>query len=174
MKKFFTKDLFFKCKILLSIKESIKYRAIIHIFKNTEYQVSKTSNLNIEEKFGIGRNIDYTGRLKTTFIMQKNSTLNICGKFYSYTGSKIVIHPDAILTVGNGSFMNVDSKIYCKEKIDGIVFLTAFPCGLDSLVNELVMRKIDKPYLNLVIDDLDSLAGMETRIESFVDIIEQA
>lgn len=117
MKKFFTKDLFFKCKILLSIKESIKYRAIIHIFKNTEYQVSKTSNLNIEEKFGIGRNIDYTGRLKTTFIMQKNSTLNICGKFYSYTGSKIVIHPDAILTVGNGSFMNVDSKIYCKEKI---------------------------------------------------------
>ena len=61
-----------------------------------------------------------------------------------------------------------------KEKIDGIVFLTAFPCGLDSLVNELVMRKIDKPYLNLVIDDLDSLAGMETRIESFVDIIEQA
>lgn len=69
---------------------------------------------------------------------------------------------------------NVSSVIYCKEKVDGIVFLTAFPCGLDSLVNELVMRKIDKPYLNLVIDDLDSLAGMETRIESFVDIIEQA
>ena len=37
----------------------------------------------------------------------------------------------------------------------------------------LVLRKIDKPYLNLVIDDLDSLSGVETRLESFVDIIEQ-
>lgn len=68
---------------------------------------------------------------------------------------------------------NIGSIVLCNEKIDGIVFLTTFPCGLDSLVNELVMRKIGKPYLNLVIDDLDSSAGIETRIESFVDIIEQ-
>ena len=61
----------------------------------------------------------------------------------------------------------------CKEKIDGILFLTTFPCGIDSLVTELVLRKIDKPYLNLVIDDLDSMSGIETRLESFVDIIEQ-
>jgi predicted nucleotide-binding protein (sugar kinase/HSP70/actin superfamily) len=29
------------------------------------------------------------------------------------------------------------------------------------------------PYLNIIIDDLNSLAGIETRIESFIDIIEQ-
>lgn len=69
---------------------------------------------------------------------------------------------------------NIGSIILCKEKIDGILFLTTFPCGLDSLVNELVIRKIDKPYLNLVIDDLDSLTGIYTRLESFVDIIEQS
>jgi len=68
---------------------------------------------------------------------------------------------------------NIGSIILCKEKIDGILFLTTFPCGIDSLVTELVIRKIDKPYLNLVIDDLDSLSGIETRLESFVDIIEQ-
>jgi len=68
---------------------------------------------------------------------------------------------------------SIGSIVLCNEKIDGIIFLTTFPCGLDSLVNELVMRKIGKPYLNLVIDDLDSSAGIETRIESFVDIIEQ-
>jgi len=44
---------------------------------------------------------------------------------------------------------------------------------LDSLVNELVMRKISKPYLNLIIDDLDSNTGLETRLESFIDIVEQ-
>ena len=62
---------------------------------------------------------------------------------------------------------------YCKNKINGVIFLSTFPCGLDSLVNELVMRKIDIPYLNLIIDDLDSSVGLETRIESFIDILEQ-
>lgn len=57
------------------------------------------------------------------------------------------------------------------DKIDGIIFLSVFPCGLDSLVNELVMRKLNKPYLNLVIDDIENGGGIETRLESFVDII---
>jgi len=60
-----------------------------------------------------------------------------------------------------------------KSKIDGIIFLTTFPCGLDSLVNELVMRSVDIPYLNIVIDQTESLSGFETRIESFVDILNQ-
>ena len=35
------------------------------------------------------------------------------------------------------------------------------------------MRKIKLPYLNLIVDDLDSLTGFETRIESFIDIIKE-
>ena len=67
---------------------------------------------------------------------------------------------------------NIISSIYkAKEKIDGIIFLSSFPCGLDSLVNELVLRKLDKPYINIIVDDVESLGGIETRIESFVDII---
>lgn len=68
---------------------------------------------------------------------------------------------------------NIGAIVLSNEKIDGIIFLSTFPCGLDSLVNELAMRKIGKPYLNLVIDDLDSNTGIETRLESFIDIIEQ-
>lgn len=59
-----------------------------------------------------------------------------------------------------------------EDKIDGVIFVSSFPCGPDSLVNDLVVKKIKIPYLNLVIDDLDSLAGIETRLESFIDIIE--
>lgn len=61
---------------------------------------------------------------------------------------------------------------FVENKVDGIVFVSSFSCGPDSLVNELVMRKIELPYLNLVVDDLDSLAGIETRLESFIDILE--
>ncbi|MDO5568541.1 MAG: acyl-CoA dehydratase activase-related protein [bacterium] len=61
---------------------------------------------------------------------------------------------------------------YYYEHIDGIIFLTTFPCGPDSLVNELMIRKIeDKPTLNLIIDESTSTAGLETRLESFLDII---
>ena len=62
--------------------------------------------------------------------------------------------------------------MFLKNKIDVIIFLTTFPCGLDSLVNELAMRKESFPYLNLIMDDSDAFAGMDTRIESFLDILE--
>lgn len=57
------------------------------------------------------------------------------------------------------------------NKTDGVIFLSSFPCGLDSLVNELVMRKINKPYINIIIDDNSIDGGIETRIESFIDIV---
>lgn len=59
----------------------------------------------------------------------------------------------------------------CKDKVDGIIFLSVFPCGLDSLVNEVVIRKVKCKCLNLVIDDMDGFAGIETRLESFIDIV---
>lgn len=68
---------------------------------------------------------------------------------------------------------NIGSIPLCENKIDGIILISAFPCGPDSLVNELVIRRVKKPVLNLIIDDLDSFSGMETRLESFVDILKQ-
>ena len=63
---------------------------------------------------------------------------------------------------------------YYKHSIDGIMFLTAFPCGPDSLVNELMLRKINHlPTTNILIDELTSSTGLETRLESFIDIIKE-
>lgn len=68
----------------------------------------------------------------------------------------------------------IGSIHYYKEKINGIIFLTTFPCGPDSLVNELMIRKINNiPTLNIIIDELTSLTGLETRIESFIDIVSE-
>lgn len=66
---------------------------------------------------------------------------------------------------------NLSSISKSINMVDGIVFLSSFPCGLDSLVNELVMRKINKPYINIIIDDNSVSGGIETRIESFIDIV---
>ncbi|MDR0272757.1 MAG: acyl-CoA dehydratase activase-related protein, partial [Clostridiales bacterium] len=62
---------------------------------------------------------------------------------------------------------------YYKDKVDGIIFMTTFPCGPDSLAIELIMRKIkDVPMTNLIIDSNFGEAGLQTRIESFIDILE--
>lgn len=60
------------------------------------------------------------------------------------------------------------------DKIHGIIFITTFPCGPDSLVNELCIRKIKGiPMANIILDELQGEAGLQTRIESFIDIIRE-
>ena len=58
------------------------------------------------------------------------------------------------------------------DKIDGLILMSTFPCGPDSLVNEMINRRIKhKPILNLILDGQEGSAGIETRLESFIDII---
>jgi predicted nucleotide-binding protein (sugar kinase/HSP70/actin superfamily) len=59
-----------------------------------------------------------------------------------------------------------------RHYVDGIVLVSTFPCGPDSIFNELLIRLIkDKPILSLIIDEQDAGAGIQTRLESFTDII---
>ena len=66
---------------------------------------------------------------------------------------------------------NLGSVVYSMKNINGVIFISSFPCAPDSLANELAMRKIKIPYLNLVIDDSTSFTGLETRLESFLDML---
>ncbi len=59
-----------------------------------------------------------------------------------------------------------------QNDVDGIILLSAFPCGPDAMVNELITRRVrGVPILNLVLDSQSGTAGVETRLESFIDII---
>ncbi len=67
---------------------------------------------------------------------------------------------------------NIGSVFYYKEAVDGVIFLSSFPCGVDSLVNELAIRKIENvPSINIILDESTAEAGLQTRLESFIDII---
>jgi predicted nucleotide-binding protein (sugar kinase/HSP70/actin superfamily) len=56
--------------------------------------------------------------------------------------------------------------------VDGIIFLVTFPCGPDSLVTELAIRRVHEvPAIALVIDEQSGETGLKTRLESFVDIL---
>ena len=60
-----------------------------------------------------------------------------------------------------------------KDMVDGIVLISAYPCGPDALVNDMLIRKINGiPVLQLTLDAQEGTEGVETRIESFIDIIQ--
>lgn len=61
------------------------------------------------------------------------------------------------------------------QDFDGIIYTMTFGCGVDSFVCDLVERRIrrgsDIPFTVLTIDEHSGEAGMETRLEAFIDMI---
>lgn len=60
------------------------------------------------------------------------------------------------------------------SKVNGIVYISSFACGIDSVVIELIKDRIGEfPMLILKIDEHTGEAGLDTRIEAFVDMLER-
>ncbi len=63
---------------------------------------------------------------------------------------------------------------YYLDKVDGIILLSTFPCGPDSLCNEITIRKIkNKPIITVIVDELNNDSGLLTRLESFIEILKE-
>lgn len=66
----------------------------------------------------------------------------------------------------------IGSLLMLRDQVDGVVLVSAFPCGPDSMTDDAIMRYVQGiPILNLTIDAQSGTAGVETRVESFVDIL---
>lgn len=67
---------------------------------------------------------------------------------------------------------------YLRSKIvDGLIYLTCFACGVDSMIEPLIRHKADEngevTYLCLMIDEQTGPAGVLTRLEAFLETIER-
>lgn len=62
------------------------------------------------------------------------------------------------------------------EKIEGMVCVSSFGCGIDSMVCDLIERKIRKyyhiPFINFTMDEHSGEAGFNTRLEAFIDMLQ--
>lgn len=64
---------------------------------------------------------------------------------------------------------------YLAEKgaVDGIIYISSFACGIDSIVIELIKERMENfPVLILKIDEMTGEAGFDTRLEAFFDMLE--
>lgn len=62
-----------------------------------------------------------------------------------------------------------------EQNVDGVILVTAFGCGPDSLIKEIIEREYKRrntlPLLCLTIDEQSGEAGLQTRLEAFVDLL---
>jgi len=88
---------------------------------------------------------------------------------------------EGITSLGNEKYWANEDEVtgtaghFMKDnKIDGVITITAFGCGPDSLMIERITRRakqFNKPLLNLTIDEQTGEAGFVTRLEAFVDML---
>ena len=150
---------------------------------------------NKQRYYDINKNNEEKNKL-----LKSNKKILILSHFYNINDSFIskyiinYLHNNSIIPIFSN---NLDSKIaskfseyfsntlywkyskeqigalyYYKHQINGIIFISTYPCGIDSLVNNLAIYKNkDIPILNLTIDENITELSLETKLESFIDII---
>ena len=64
--------------------------------------------------------------------------------------------------------------LYRRHKVDGIIYISAFSCGVDSVVVALINNDThDFPYMILKIDEHTGEAGFDTRLEAYADMLKR-
>ena len=62
-----------------------------------------------------------------------------------------------------------------KYKIDGAIEISSFACGCDAVIKEFVEKEFKQnkiPFLYLIIDEYTGEAGIQTRLEAFIDTLQ--
>lgn len=71
----------------------------------------------------------------------------------------------------------VGSALYLitRDDVAGLIHVASFGCGPDSMIGEMLQRLLrrrgQKPLLTLTIDEHTGEAGLDTRLEAFIDMI---
>jgi len=133
------------------------------------YTVSDSSiNYNIEKKLGLNgiearRRMNITYHIKKSVFPWKKSVINK------------EIKPYLKSTVGGHGAEAVQEMLdYIKQGFDGIIHLLPFGCMPEVSVRpilEKIHKKTGIPLLSLSLDEQVAEAGIDTRIEAFVDVV---
>ncbi len=62
-----------------------------------------------------------------------------------------------------------------EKNIDGVIYIMSFGCGIDSFIADLCERRLRRetniPFYLLILDEHSGEAGIATRIEAFLDML---
>jgi len=75
-----------------------------------------------------------------------------------------------------GEVVGAAGHYFADPTVDGVILVVAFGCGPDSVMIDVVQRGAQaagKPFMLLTIDEHTGEAGLVTRLEAFVDMLER-
>ena len=68
----------------------------------------------------------------------------------------------------------VGTAMELKNNVDGIIYLSSFSCGIDSLISEILKTHLKEiPMMMLKLDEHRGQAGLQTRLEAFSDLLDK-
>lgn len=135
----------------------LKIAVIGHVYNLNDSYI----NLNLVDKLrSSGAGIITTDMVSSRIIRRKINMLN--KRVFWNFGSKAL-----------GTVLHLlDDK---NKGVDGIIYLMSFGCGIDSFICDLAERRVrrngDIPFMILMLDELSGEAGIDTRIEAFIDMV---
>ncbi|MFW6409655.1 MAG: 2-hydroxyacyl-CoA dehydratase [Halanaerobiales bacterium] len=127
------------------------------------------ANLEIAKKLGsLGASVER--KMSLTHWLRSFLNLNDDEKRIAGSAKKYLETP-----VGGHAHMNVGKTVeYAQNNYDGVIHLSPFTC-MPEIVVQMIMPEIsekeDIPVLSLVFDEHTGEAGLETRLEAFIDMI---
>ena len=163
--KNYTLDAYKKAK-----REEYKQSKIKYLIQQKKLKTDKTKVLLVSHPYNLTDNLvgevikEILKKLDVEIIL--SDVYNVCINSELYKN----ISPRLYFTY-NQELLNAIEEY--KSKVDGIILLSTFPCGPDSLVNEMCTRKLNDKIITIMMDELSSKEGIETRIESFIDILKK-
>lgn len=84
---------------------------------NSKFILDKGARILIENRFHIGKNSFISNGRSSIIRLDKNSSLSIKGDASVFYGADIILFDNAMLEIGDRTFINSNCIIRCKEKI---------------------------------------------------------
>jgi predicted nucleotide-binding protein (sugar kinase/HSP70/actin superfamily) len=153
---------------LSKIKEGVNIGIVGEIYTCLE----PTVNLNIEKKLKkFGVNVCHTVRL-SDFVKASTRTNLLEKRTYKKKAARYLNGP-----LGGHGFENLyNSLLLCENGWDGIIHLLPLTCMPETTIIPILDRicaDYNVPLLRLMIDETNSEANFDTRIETFAEMIKR-
>jgi predicted nucleotide-binding protein (sugar kinase/HSP70/actin superfamily) len=124
--------------------------------------------------FGLERKL---GQMGIEVHRKLNLTQHLLGGLFPWQERRLQrrVSPYLKTTVGGHGRQAIEEMLdFAKEKFDGIIQLLPFGCMPEITVRPIlqeISRKNNLPFLSISLDEQTSEAGIQTRLEAFVDLM---
>lgn len=141
------------------VREEEVYRPTIVLLGHSYLTYENYANLNLLSKLAEKANLRVVENVSASESRERQKILR-----------KSIFWSHARKIYGAGESYLADPAV------DGIIYLSCFGCGTDSLTNDLLERRAkaqQKPYMVVTLDEHTGEAGLDTRLEAFLDMLER-